>query len=101
MGIPLMILLSPFKIFVCLFLLSQDTRSLAEFEVSHLPEAILVPPETDAVKEIFKAWFKQGMVKKKVLESIEGFQMDQVRPVFKDMIKICLKTIEIIFIKQS
>lgn len=39
--------------------------------------------------------------KKKVLESIEGFQMDQVRPVFKDMIKICLKTIEIIFIKQS
>ncbi|XP_063155295.1 adenylyltransferase and sulfurtransferase MOCS3-like [Candoia aspera] len=36
-----------------------DTRSQAEFEVSHLPGAILVPPETDAVKEIFKAWFKQ------------------------------------------
>ncbi|XP_032071390.1 adenylyltransferase and sulfurtransferase MOCS3-like [Thamnophis elegans] len=40
-------------------LLLLDTRSPAEFEVSHLPEAILVPPETDAVKEIFKAWFQQ------------------------------------------
>ncbi|CAI5795163.1 tRNA uridine(34) hydroxylase-like [Podarcis lilfordi] len=41
-------------------LIILDTRTSAEFDVSHLPGAILVPPEADALLEFFKTRLAPG-----------------------------------------
>ncbi|XP_072834505.2 sulfurtransferase Alvin_2599 [Pogona vitticeps] len=40
-------------------LLLLDTRTPAEFDVSHLPGALLVPSDANALLEVFKAWSLQ------------------------------------------